>query len=82
MQVTLKKWGNSIGLRIPAGLLAETGLGENSTVEMTVEDGKIIISPEFRKTWKYTLEQLLDEVTEENLHLETDWGTPRGEEVW
>jgi antitoxin component of MazEF toxin-antitoxin module len=28
------------------------------------------------------LEQLLDRVTPENRHEETDWGEPRGKEVW
>lgn len=83
MEATLRKWGNSIGLRIPAGLLAELNLSENSTVELKVEDGKLIVAPKRqRKKWKYSLDELLAGVTEDNVHSETDWGTPRGDEIW
>ena len=83
MEAILRKWGNSIGLRIPTGLMAELNLSENSTVELRVEDGKLIVSPKQRRgKWKYSLEELLAGVTEENIHPETDWGIPVGDEVW
>lgn len=83
MEVTLKKWGNSIGLRIPAGLLAALQLTENSTVDISVTDGKLIIAPNFpKRKWKYSLQELLAGVTEENTHPETDWGTSVGDEIW
>lgn len=79
MEVILRKWGNSIGLRIPAGLMAEQNLSESSTVDLRVEDGKLIVSPkDHKRKWKYSLEDLLAGVTEENVHPETDWGRPAG----
>jgi antitoxin MazE len=83
MEAILRKWGNSVGLRIPTGLMAELNLSENSTVDLRVEDGKLIVSPkQQRRKWKYSLDELLAGVTEENIHPETDWGTPVGDEVW
>jgi antitoxin MazE len=83
MEAILRKWGNSIGLRIPTGLMAELNLSENSTVDLRVEDGKLIVSPkQQRGKWKYSLEELLAGVTEENIHPETDWGIPVGDEAW
>jgi len=83
MESILRKWGNSIGLRIPTGLLAELQLAENSAVDLTVEDGRLIVAPRQQKRkWKYSLEELLDGVTTENIHTETDWGAPSGKEVW
>ena len=83
MEAILRKWGNSIGLRIPTGLMAELNWSENSTVDLRVEDGKLIVSPkQQRRKWKYSLDELLAGVTEENIHPETDWGTPVGDEVW
>jgi antitoxin MazE len=35
-----------------------------------------------RKRRRYTLEQLVAAITAENLHGETDWGEPVGEEIW
>jgi len=83
METILRKWGNSIGLRIPTGLMAELNLSENSTVDLRVEDGKLIVSPKRQKRkWKYSLGELLAGVTEENIHPETDWGTQVGDEAW
>jgi antitoxin MazE len=82
MRAQLKKWGNSLALRVPTGLLAELNLSENSTVDLKVEDGKLIIAPMQKKKWKYSLEELLAGVSEENIHPETDWGSAVGEELW
>jgi antitoxin MazE len=82
MRAQLKKWGNSLALRVPTGLLAELNLSENSTVDLRVEDGKLIIAPMQKKKWKYSLEELLAGVSEENIHPETDWGSTVGEELW
>ncbi|MEW6219537.1 MAG: AbrB/MazE/SpoVT family DNA-binding domain-containing protein [Thermodesulfobacteriota bacterium] len=82
MQATLRKWGNSVGLRIPAGLLAELHLSENSIVDLLVDNGRLIVAPARKRSWKYTLSELLAGVTEENSHPETDWGGPQGDEAW
>jgi antitoxin MazE len=83
MEAILRRWGNSIGLRIPTGLMAELNLSENSAVDLRVEDGKLIVSPKQQgRKWKYSLEELLAGVTEENIHPETDWGIPVGDEAW
>ena len=83
METILRKWGNSIGLRIPSGLLAELRLSENSPVDLSVEGGRLIVAPRQRKRkWKYSLEELLEGVTSENIHAETDWGAQSGKEIW
>jgi antitoxin MazE len=79
MRAQLKKWGNSLVLRVPTGLLAELNLSENSTVDLRVEAGKFIVAPIQKKKWKYSLEELLAGVSEENIHFETDWGSAVGE---
>lgn len=84
MEAVLRKWGNSIGIRIPTGLIAELNLSENSKVDLRVEDGKLIVSPQQHggRKWKYSLEELLAGVTRENIHPVTDWGPPVGDEAW
>jgi antitoxin MazE len=82
MRAQLKKWGNSLALRVPTGLLAELNLSENSTVDLRVEDGKLIIAPMQKRKWKYSIEDLLAGVSEQNIHSETDWGSAVGEEPW
>ncbi len=77
----LKKWGNSLTLRIPAPLVRQLNLTENTAVECAIMDGSLVISP-VTEPRPYSLEQLLDQVTPENIHGETDVGAPVGKEIW
>ena len=45
MQSQINKWGNSAAVRIPASVLAELGLSVHSTIDIQVDNGKIIIEP-------------------------------------
>lgn len=46
---TLKKWGNSLGLRIPKTVLAENNLQEGTPFIVHSKDGRIILEPQRRK---------------------------------
>ena len=41
----MRKWGNSIGVRIPAGILTELNLSAEKKVDVRAEAGRIIIEP-------------------------------------
>ena len=41
--VALRKWGNSVGLRIPAQILESLDLEENSQVTLEVRENRLII---------------------------------------
>jgi antitoxin MazE len=81
MLAKVQKWGNSLALRLPKILAEETNLQIDSAVEITVRDHTIVIKPIQRKG-TYDLDQLLSEVTQENCHVESDFGGPTGREVW
>lgn len=76
---TLKKWGNSIGLVLPAGILKATHLTSGSKVEIDIADGALVIR---KAAAQPRLEELCAGITEENRHAETDWGGPQGKEAW
>ena len=77
---SVKKWGNSLAVRIPTAVIQDLGLTENSSVQI-ISDGTIAtIQPKKRK--KATLDELVAAITNENLHQESDWGSPVGKEVW
>jgi len=82
MQTTtkVKKWGNSLAIRIPLGIAKNLGLSIDSNVQITSDGVTAILKPE--KMHKLTLDELLDKITTENLHREFDWGEPVGKEVW
>ncbi len=78
MEAVVQKWGNSAAVRLPATLLKEIKLATGEQIEITTEDGRIIISP-LRN--RYRLADLLAGVTEENRHDESDFGPALGREA-
>ena len=80
MNIKLHKWGNSLALRIPKAFADTANIKKESIVNMSLIDGKIIITPVFES--EYKLEDLLAKITEENIHKECDTGKPAGKEKW
>ncbi len=80
MKTRIQKWGNSLALRIPKSFAVEAGIEEDSSVELSLEKGKLIIVSSQRP--KFTLKQLLSQVGKDNLHQEIQTGPPTGKEVW
>ncbi len=80
MLTKVQKWGNSIALRIPKAFADEMQMTVETAVEMSIEDGKLVITPVGLPA--YALEDLLAGITADNLHEEVDWGAPVGKETW
>lgn len=80
METKVKKWGNSLALRIPKPLAMEIGVDEDSPVELSLVDGTLVIVPIDER--ELTLDALLAEVTEDNVHDEVDTGPVVGHETW
>lgn len=80
MQTRIQKWGNSLAVRIPKAFVKEANVAYGTSVDISVEDGKIVIDPHAEP--EYTLEDLLKGVTKRNLHSEVDTGKTVGREVW
>jgi antitoxin MazE len=76
----IRKWGNSLAIRLPQSLMAQLNLRVDEEVEIRLVEDRLILSPV--KKPKYTLEELLSQVTPESLHDEIDFGKPVGKEVW
>lgn len=80
MQTKVQKWGNSLGLRIPRSFAAEAQVEEGSTVDLSVENGSLLIRPV--RARKYVLRQLLKSIDRRNLHREVPTGEAVGRETW
>jgi antitoxin MazE len=80
MITRIQKWGNSLAVRIPKAFADEMNLVENASIRMMLKDGALIIAPDDEPKWN--LEELLAEVTEENIHGEWETGGPAGKEPW
>ncbi len=77
---SIKKWGNSLAIRIPSSVAKDLNLSENSTIQITSDGFMATIRP--KKGKKQSLQDLVSAITPDNRHQEVDWGEPVGKEIW
>jgi antitoxin MazE len=80
MVAIVAKWGNSLAVRIPQNLAKEIHLAEGTEIDLGVVDGTLVIKPRNRK--RYSLDELIEGITPENIHGEINSGIAVGNEVW
>ncbi len=89
MNVTIQKWGNSQGIRIPKIVLEQANLSENDQVELTVLDDSIILK-KITNTKHIALQERLETFYGKTLNMidkiesyqEIETGEPVGDEIW
>lgn len=69
-----------MALRIPKSFAVESKVEQGSTVEVSLDKGKIVVAPVAEP--EITLDNLLAKVTKGNSHSEISSGEPIGKEVW
>jgi Growth regulator len=84
MIVEFCRWGNSLAVRIPKALAEAIKAREGKRAEIKVEGGTLVVRPIIRPSRKrrYTLDELLNGMTRENVPDDIDWGPRRGNEAW
>ena len=80
METRVQNWGNSLALRIPKALASQIGLESGSPVRLSLRRKELVVVPVPRP--RLTLDDLLAQVTEDNLHADVDTGPAAGGEVW
>jgi antitoxin MazE len=82
MEIELRKWGNSIGFRIPQKVAESFGVDEHSVVELTESKDALVIT---KKRDVATLDDLLASIPEDFQYpddvLDFVEGEPMGEEL-
>ena len=78
MEAVVKKWGNSLGIRIPNLIVRELSLKDGSFVDINNNGNEILIKP----IQKNNLSDMLTLITEENIHEEIKSTGPVGNEIW
>ena len=79
MKTKIQKWGNSLGVRLPKSITEQKALRAGLGVSVELKNNQIVIEavePEL------SLESMLAEVNEHNLHSETEWSDAKGNEIW
>lgn len=79
MLTKVRKWGNSLALRIPQAFAVEAQRENDALVEISLVEGKIVIAPVSASTW--ALDDLLTGITPENLHTAVNSGRAVGNEA-
>lgn len=80
MQVQLKAWGNSQGIRFPKEFLKAAGFRTDDILHAEAHDGKIILSRSFpRRSLQERAAQYGGKL---NLSAEIEQGESVGKEVW
>jgi len=80
MKTKAQKWGNSLAVRLPRPVAQQAGIKPDDSLEIQVSKGRVVLTPTAAP--EYRLGDLLKKVTKKNIHRETDWGKPRGKEIW
>ena len=78
MEAVVRKWGNSLGIRIPNIIARELSLEDGSCVDIKDAGKEIVIKPLQRNK----LSEMISKIHEQNLHAEIETGAPVGKEVW
>jgi antitoxin MazE len=76
---SVKKWGNSAAVRIPATVMHTAHMNLNDVVHVREEAGRIVIEPIRQKS--YDLCSLLDRITSKNQPEPIDFGLPMGKQL-
>ena len=78
VSVSVRQWGNSLGIRIPAKALKKMDLCVDDDLIMEVFDDRIIITKEYKHK---TFEQRLAEYSGAISVTDFDWGEPKGKDM-
>lgn len=80
MRTTVKKWGNSAAVRIPASVLQATNIDLDEVVDVREENGRIVVERVRQK--RYDLTVLLKSITTKNQPRPIDFEPTVGKEIW
>lgn len=78
VEIHLKRWGNSLGLRIPKGIAESAGLQVDDAVRIDATPEGLVVRKARRRP---VLAELLGRVTSENRHAADDLGGAKGREL-
>jgi antitoxin MazE len=79
MNTQVGRWGNGLAVRIPEVYAKKLALKDGMELDVSLVTGGLLLRPRGRA---FTLTELLEQVTPENIPGETDWGQAVGRESW
>jgi len=80
--VHISKWGNSLGFRIPRGIVDSMDIKAGDALELIPAEEGILLKKAVSRGKRYALADILDSFTPLEDCPAVNFGDPRGEEVW
>lgn len=80
MRTSAQPMGEGLGVSLPLPVIEQQGLKPGTEFEVTVTQEGIVLRPVAPARTR--LEELVSQITDENMHELVDWGPPVGREVW
>lgn len=80
MTTTIQKWGNSQGIRIPKVILDTVDLKENDSVNIVIDNNKLVIEKANSK--RKNIKELFKNYKGKYKPVDIDWGKPERKEIW
>jgi len=80
-EVSISKWGNSQGLRIPKEIIESLDIKVGDKVKLFVENNRVIIEP-IKKKKEYSIDELVAKIPDDYLKEPEVMTTPMGREIW
>lgn len=80
METQVRKWGNSLGVRLPLTIATQANILDGTKVDIVFKKNRIEIIPLILP--EYSLEELLSNISADNTHKEISIGESLGNEIW
>jgi antitoxin MazE len=77
MKAIVKKWGNSLAIRIPSSYAKDIHIHDGSVIDIEKNKSTLTIKPH-----KALLSEYLNKINKKNLHQEIEPEGPIGNEAW
>jgi len=82
MITKVQKWGNSQGVRLSREILATIEVQVGESVDLSVREGNLIVTPLRRIRGGHDLRELISRIPKDYKPAEVGWGKPQGRETW
>ena len=77
-QVSIRQWGNSLGIRLPKAILTKANIKEDDVMLIKAENEMLVLRKAFRHK---TFEERLSEYGGKISVCDFNWGEPEGREI-
>ncbi len=86
MQVAVSKWGNSLGIRIPANVISALSIKNGDSISYELKNNELILRKELstKEMFEQFYKKPMDEITLEDVGVaeDIDWGSDVGGEIF